>query len=606
MFTRIQWRIAVGYVALLGVVLLALGLYVNNLVRAQQLHDLETELGRHAVLIAERAAEQWATGPSGRLDALAKEVGGNIAERVTLIAADGTVLGDSDHDPTTMDNHAGRPEVQQALRGGSGSSRRPSTTLEEDLLYVAVPIVRDGMTLGVARVALPVRQVHAALDRVEIAIIGAFVVAAVLGTLLAIVVARATTRPLADLMESARRIAAGNFATSLRVEGRDEVSALAHAFNDMAVQLRTQMEELEESRSRMEALLAHMADGLVIVDQTEAVQLINPAAVRLLEVSPGDAVVGHSATAVLRDHELVAVVREARRIPPPTSSDGPTTATQPRVVELGSGEQRRAVQAVASPLAGGAELGGRVLLLLQDVTELRRTEAVRREFVANVSHELRTPVAALKALVETLESGALDDPPAARDFLARMHVEVDGLAHLVGELLELSKIEGGRTPLRLQRIKPALVVANAAERLRPQAERQGLVLHVESGSDIPTLQADGDRIQQVVVNLVHNAIKFTPPGGRVDVSIRRHDHEVAVAVADTGCGIPADALPRLFERFYKVDRARSSGDGTGLGLAIAKHLVQAHGGRIWAESEGEGRGATFTFTLPVDSVLQPV
>jgi two-component system phosphate regulon sensor histidine kinase PhoR len=348
-----------------------------------------------------------------------------------------------------------------------------------------------------------------------------------------------------------------------------------------------------------------MADGLVIVDQTETVQLINPAAARLLGVSATDTVVGHSATAVLRDHELVAVVRDALRMGSPTASDGPAAATQPRVVELGPGEHRRAVQVIASPLAGGPELGGRVLVLLQDVTELRRTESMRREFVANVSHELRTPVAALKALVETLESGALDDPPAARDFLARIHVEVDGLAQLIGELLELSKIESGRTQLRLQRIRPAVVVANAVERLRPQAERQGLTLSVERGPDIPTVQADGDRIQQVVVNLVHNAVKFTPPGGRIDVHVRRRGHDVAVSVSDTGSGIPADALPRLFERFYKVDRARSSADGTGLGLAIAKHLVQAHGGHIWAESAGEGRGATFTFTLPVDSFLRP-
>jgi two-component system phosphate regulon sensor histidine kinase PhoR len=293
---------------------------------------------------------------------------------------------------------------------------------------------------------------------------------------------------------------------------------------------------------------------------------------------------------VLRDHELVAAVREAIA--------APSVETGPRLVELGPTGRQHTVQVVATHIASSTGGAQGVLVLLQDVTELRRTEQVRREFVANVSHELRTPVAALKALVETLEDGALEDPTAARDFLGRMHVEVDGLAQLIEELLELSRIESGRLPLRPQPLDIAPVVASAAERLRPQAERGGVRLVLDLPGDLPHVEADSERIQQVVVNLVHNAVKFTPPGGQVTVSAHEGDGEVSVVVADTGTGISEEALPRLFERFYKVDRARSSG-GTGLGLAIAKHLVQGHGGRIWAESAGEGRGATFSFTVPV-------
>jgi two-component system phosphate regulon sensor histidine kinase PhoR len=488
-----------------------------------------------------------------------------------------------------MDNHATRPEVVQALQQGGGLSQRHSVTLERDLLYVAVPMARGGVPVGVARVALPVFQIQENLNRVALIVGGALLVAALLGTVLAFLVARATTGPIEALTRSARQLAAGDLQQNLRVEGRDEVSALAHTFNDMATRLSAQVAALEDGRARLEAILDHMADGLLVVDTEETVQLVNPAALRLLEATPAVGV-GRSLTAVLRDHELVAAVREA--IATPGDEAGP------RLVELGPSGRQHTVQVVATHIGGSTAGGQGTLVLLQDVTELRRTEQVRREFVANVSHELRTPVAALKALVETLEDGALEDPIAARDFLGRMHVEVDGLAQLIEELLELSRIESGRLPLRPQPLDIAPVVASAAERLRPQAERGGVRLVLDLPGDLPHVEADSERIQQVVVNLVHNAVKFTPPGGQVTVSAHEGDGEVSVVVADTGTGISEEALPRLFERFYKVDRARSSG-GTGLGLAIAKHLVQGHGGRIWAESAGEGRGATFSFTVPV-------
>jgi len=236
------------------------------------------------------------------------------------------------------------------------------------------------------------------------------------------------------------------------------------------------------------------------------------------------------------------------------------------------------------------------LVILQDLTQVRRLETVRRDFVSNISHELRTPLASLKALVDTLRDGALEDPPAAQRFLDRMEVEVDALTQMVQELLELSRIESGQVPLQLQAVSIAEAVNIPAERLRPQAERAGLRLDVTLPADLPPVLADAERIQQVVTNLVHNAIKFTPPGGRVTVTAQAAGAEVIVTVQDTGVGIPAEDLPRIFERFYKADRARA-GAGTGLGLAIARHIIQAHGGRIWAES-AKGRGSNFYFALP--------
>lgn len=589
MFRRLQWRIALGYVLLFVLVLLGLGLYLRAQVHDQQLAALETQLTREARLVGDDVQPQLAGGDTAGLDARAKQLGQDIDARVTIIRADGVVLGDSDHDPATMENHGTRPEVLQALRQGSGESQRHSATLDRDLLYVAVPIEAQGRVVGIARVALPITDVRASLDRLVAVISIALLVAALLAVLIAVPLARLVTSHLQTLGEGARRLAAGDFSEPIPVRGRDEISQLAVTFNEMAARLAAQIRTIEDERERLAAVLGHMADGVVIVGGDGAVQLVNPAAGRLLGID-SERVPGQTAGEGLRDHEIVGLVREALASGRPAG---------PLLLSL-AGRRPEAIQALASPIPGHAGGERRVLLMLRDVSHLQRTEAVRRDFVANVSHELRTPVAVLKALVETLQDGALDDPEVAPEFIARMHVEVDRLAQLIEELLELSRIESGQVALRLRSADLGAVVTQAAERLRPQAERQGVALQVVAPSGLPAVAIDPDRIQQVVLNLVHNAVKFTPPGGQVTVATAGDADALTVTVADTGAGIPPEALPRLFERFYKTDRARSGG-GTGLGLAIVKHLVQVHGGEVAAASPGEGRGATFSFTIPLSA-----
>lgn len=406
-------------------------------------------------------------------------------------------------------------------------------------------------------------------------------IASVLAMLLAVMVARATTVPLDLMTRMARRVAAGQFDERVAVRTRDEVAELAAALNAMAADLQSAISAIEARRAELTAILAAMADGVIIVDGDRRVVALNRAAERLLEISE-EAARGRSVAEVVRHHDLIARLAESQR------------NDTPLVIELGGG--RRQVQVVVTPVR--VANGRRYVILFQDVTELRQAETIRRDFVANVSHELRTPLASLRALVETLEDGALEDPPAAREFLARMHVEVDGLAQMVGELLELARIESGRVQLHLAWSDVGRSVRVAAERLQPQAERQGVSLAIVPPSEPVHAVIDENRLQQVIVNLVHNAIKFTPPGGRVSVSVEPRDQRVAIVVADTGMGVDPAELPRLFERFYKADRSRAS-SGTGLGLAIVKHLVQAHGGEVRAESGGPGQGATFTVLLPV-------
>jgi two-component system phosphate regulon sensor histidine kinase PhoR len=436
-------------------------------------------------------------------------------------------------------------------------------------------------------VALPLGAIEANVNRLRNNILFAGLGIAVVATLLALFIAGRTTEPVRHLTAVAERMAAGDLDARLRPSGNDEIGQLTRTFNNMADQIREQMGSLDEEQSRLAAVLDHMADGVIITDESSRVQLINAAAARLLDTSE-EAALGRTFAQVAPYHGLIEMWKSCR-----DQGD-----EQMEMVEVS--RQGLFLQAIATPFTEADAEG--YLVILQDLTRIRRLETIRRDFISNISHELRTPLAGLKALVDTLRGGAIKDQPAAKRFLKRMDAEVDTLTQMVEELLELSRIESGLVPLRLAPTPVSEVVIPPVERLRPQAERAGLELIARVPPELPGVITDVDRARLVLVNLVHNAVKFTPPGGRVVVSAElaaqeSERDEVILSVQDTGVGIPADDLPRIFERFYKADRARSGG-GTGLGLAIAKHVVQGHGGRIWAESV-EGEGSTFFFTLPV-------
>ncbi len=582
MFGTIRWRIAISYVLLVLTSMGVLGLSISRSVSATRLANLQTHLIAEARLIADASAPLLARGDSSpALNDLARRWAALSNARVTLIGTDGRVLGDSHANPVAMDNHMSRPEVQQALATGQGTSMRLSQTTKRLTVYAAVPIQDGERVLGVARVASPLEQFQAETGQLRRTILAATLSTASAAMLLALFIATRTARPVRQLTQVARRLSEGDLGARLLPTTRDEIGQLTRAFNQMADQLQEKMTALAEERRRLAVVLDHMADGVLITDSSGRVQLINPAAIRIFHTTEA-AAMGRSCAQVLRHHRLIELWRAC--------------------CEQGKGEQVETVElerqglflrVIVTPLQQASQ--GGCLIVVQDLTQMRRLETVRRDFISNISHELRTPLASLKALVETLRDGALDDPPAARRFLSRIEAEVDALAQMVQELLELSRIESGQAPLRLVPTSIAEVILPPVERLRPQAERAGLSIQVELPSELPPVLADAERVQQVVTNLVHNAIKFTPPGGQVSISAATSGDEVVIAVRDTGVGIPAEDLPRIFERFYKADRARASG-GTGLGLAIAKHIVQGHGGRIWAESV-EGQGSTFYFTL---------
>jgi two-component system phosphate regulon sensor histidine kinase PhoR len=583
MLRSLRWRITVPYVVLILVATVGVTVYISDQVREVRLDNLEGQLLADARLLAGSVAPllREETSPE-TLDELVQGWAAPLEARVTIIGADGVVLGESHEDRLQMDNHLSRPEVQLALRSGQGSSMRYSATVGYEMMYAAVPIPGGEGELGVMRVALPLDEIQANVGRLRQDIVAAGLVTALAAALLAVFIAGPVTQPVRQLTKVAERMAEGDLDARLFPTSRDEVGQLTRAFNHMADQIRAQVSSLAEERGRLAAVLDHMADGVLITDGNGQVQLVNAAAARLLDTSEEQAL-GRTFAQVAPYHPLIELWKDCRE----------QSEEQVGTVEVSL--QGLFLQAIVTPFEE-ADIEG-YLVILQDLTRIRRLETVRRDFISNISHELRTPLAGLKALVETLHGGAIKDRPAAKRFLKRMDAEVDTLTQIVEELLELSRIESGLAPLRLVPIPIAEVVIPPVDRLRPQAERAGLEFTISTLPEVPQVLADDERARQVLTNLVHNAVKFTPPGGRITVAARPTGEEVVFSVQDTGVGIPAEDLPRIFERFYKADQARTGG-GTGLGLAIAKHVVQGHGGRIWAESV-EGQGSTFYFTLPV-------
>ena len=397
---------------------------------------------------------------------------------------------------------------------------------------------------------------------------------------LAFFLVRRTVRSIRAVTEGARRLARGDLEHRVESRASDESREMATAFNAMANAMRDTVQGFSDEGGKLSAVLDTMADGVVLVRSEGRIEVMNGAAGALLGLKPEGAR-DRPFMQVVRDHDLRLLMTRALE----------SRQQERNEVELLN--NRRFVSAIATPLAGSESTG--VLLTLHDLTRLRQVETTRREFVSNVSHELRTPLSSVKALAEALENGALEDPDTARDFIRRIHGEADRMSALVEELLELSRLESGRATLEMETVDVAALARGEIEAFQLRAEAAGAVLESRLPEAPALVRGERDKLRQVLVNLLDNALKFTPSGGTVTVFVRTAAGGVEVSVRDTGAGIPAEHLPHVFERFYKVDRARRDG-GTGLGLAIVRHIVEAHGGTARAESR-EGEGTTVSVTL---------
>ena len=587
-----RWRIASAYIVLIVGTLAVLALVLFQLLRTTYVRTLEAGLAGQARLVATIAGPQASGTPASLLAATTHDLHDQLNARVTLIAADGTVLADSFQPPTANDNLLDRPEVRDALAFGQGASERVSVATGDDMLYVAVPTAPLGAPSGVARVGVPLTTIAQAQARLAIAVALAALFAALIALGLGVLIARRTTQPLLELRGMATRLAGGDLEVQARIPPDEELAALAQDFNLMASRLRQLLATVETERQRLGTILATMADGILLVGRNANVTLVNHAARQLLGISDqvmpialGDVSIGQALLPAMQPSQL--------------------DQAQNRMIildEVLTPTAQRSLRAVVTRIPPAET--DQILVLLQDLTALRRSEQSRRVFLANISHDLRTPLASLQAMIETLQEGALDDRPAAEDFLRRMDAEVGRLNRLVSEFLELTQIESGQLQLALYPTDIRSLFASVAARMAAQAQQRGSAIDQSLPASLPIVNIDAARIEQVLLNLVQNALVFTPSGGRVTLGAEQEADHVRLWVRDTGAGIGPNDLPHIFERFYKVDRSRSSG-GIGLGLAIAKHLVERHGGQIEAASE-LGHGTTIAFTLPLDVEVPPV
>ncbi len=564
---------------------------ISGALAERALHDRElarvgSALEARAALVRELVRDvPFAAAEAPRLDALADRAGVAARARVTLIAADGSVLGDSDVPAERLhavENHASRPEVAAALAGGVGRDARHSATVGRRLLYVALP--GPASSGGAVRVALELSELEAALADLRQRLLFAGLLGVLASLLFAYGVSWLTLRPLRELRGLTNALAAGDLDYRIPRRFRDELGEISRAIRSLADRLRERLAEATREEEQLRAVLDGMAEGVLVVDERSQIVLANDRVAAFYGARPP--LQGRSVLAALRDAELDELLSQAGR------TDDPVTGT----LELVHPAHRSLrVQAARFPAAPARRLGS--VAVLHDVTELARLETMRRDFVANASHELRTPLAAIRGYAETLLGEASLSAEQRASYLEVIDRHARRLGTLVDDLLELSRIESGQAALELQPVDVAAVAAGLLHDCEPRLREKRLDARNEANG-AGSAWADPQAVWQILSNLLDNAIKYTEPGGRIRIRVEDDRRRVRVAVADTGAGIPERDLARIFERFYRVDRARSRALGsTGLGLAIVKHLVQGQGGEIRVESE-LGRGSTFTFTLP--------
>lgn len=572
-YAALNFGLAVGYVTLIAD-------WQRQLVEEQ----VELRLRDTALALRVDVRELLSAGKKDQLQRVAADLGRAAGMRVTILDRDGTVLADSDEDPALMENHLYRVEIQQAAERGLGKVVRSSATQDRRMSYLALRLDEDGQSAAYVRVALPLASIDAqvgVLHRylwVSAAIVGAVALA------LTYLLAARIMRPLYRLTDAAEAIAGGNYEQKIPAGGTDEVGTLGRAVDHMRGVLTRQVVELRENSQRLETVLSSMLEGVLAVNAEQRVLFANEASRGLLGIETRE-VVGRPLLEVTRDRRVREAVEETLRLREPYEFE----------FEY-SGPHRRCLAGRANCLPGEPCPG--VVVVLHDITELRRLESVRREFVANVSHELKTPLSSIQAYAETLRLGAIHDPEHNAQVVARIEEQADRLHQLIQDLLHLARVESGRRAFDIQDVSLGEVVERCVPVHRERAQAKGLAFAVEPSQVAVVVRADRGGLETILDNLVVNAIQYTPPGGRVTIRYREEGNSAVLEVEDTGVGISPGDRERIFERFYRVDKARSRElGGTGLGLAIVKHLTQAFSGQVSVTSD-VGKGSVFRVRLP--------
>lgn len=584
---RLIWQIYPPFLLVILMALLAVTWVFSLSLDKFHAEETQRNLEARVQLVIPQVQSRLHSDQRTALDTLSKQLGKQSQTRLTLILANGLVVGDSEEDPRHMNNHADRPEVVEAFRGQRGVASRFSPTLQQDMMYVALPVLEDGQIVGCVRAALPLRTLSRTFATALYPVVNSGLAIALLAALISLWLSRRISRPLEEMKRGAERFARGELNGRLPDYKSEEMGGLANAMNQMAAQLDDRIRTVVRQHNEQEAVLASMIEGVLAVDSQEKVLRINQSAADLLNINPKDAV-GRSIQEIVRKPDLQKFIAQSLQSKQRIEGDI-TLVMRGEVLFL---------QGHGTPLrdSSGKDIGA--LVVLNDMTRLQRLENIRRDFVANVSHELKTPITAIKGSVETLMDGAVNDKESSERFLGIIARQSDRLNAIIEDLLSLSRIEQDEEQAGIELKYTALreVFLNTLQACQTKVQKKQILLEMACPDDLKA-NINAPLFEQALINLIDNAIKYSPDKGRIRMSATGDSSALVIQVQDWGTGIPKEHLPRLFERFYRVDKARSRKlGGTGLGLAIVKHIIQSHNGRI-SVSSTPGEGSTFTIQL---------
>ncbi|MBE0447416.1 MAG: HAMP domain-containing protein [Actinobacteria bacterium] len=586
---RIERKLVVSYTLLAILTFLVTGLILRSSIAFFYTENLTKQLiaQAHAFTVAiDELGEDDLGG--ARTHLLINKLADSTDTWITLINTDGVVLSDTQAvNLGMMGNHANIPEVRQALSGEIGTSKRFSNTTKQDMLYVAVPYKTGGKIHGVIRIALPISGIDNALNKFSLMMLAIAIGATMLVVATSYKLSRSLTIPLKQMMQMAEQMASDNLEQRLPVERRDEIGALSKSLNNLAVKLKDRIDELRLEKAKVELIIDNMVDGILLLDGDGKIMLINPAAEQIFNVKAADTV-GNPVIHSIRSYELDHAVHDS------------VSSRKEVIDDIESQMPFRRLRIRALPVADA--VGERqTLVIIRDITRQKQVERLRKDFIANVSHELKTPLTGLKLLSETLLRSIDTDPSSSKLFIKRLDGELSKLINLVRKLIDLSKIE---TPQKVTEKAPVdlgELISEVGSSFYQLAANKGLSLTLDIAEGAPPVFGDKDQLLTLVRNLVDNAIRYTPFGGKINVKLEGVGDFVELAISDTGIGLAKREIPRIFERFYRVDKARSRETGsTGLGLSIVKHIAETHGASIRVDSS-LGIGSTFTVSFPVNS-----
>lgn len=583
---KLSYKLTLIMTLIIGLSVLVLGLFLSNLIEDIYIEALGNRLEEEANMIKAIVIKEDLSTNNHQIEMISKEMGKQLSTRITIIDKDGNVLADSEYDKGKMETHNNRPEILAAYTGDIGKEIRYSETLGIEMLYVASPIYDDNNDIeGVIRLSLPLKAIKESIRNFWYILILGLTVIFVITFIITYRVTAKITKPIENITRLARRITKHQYEERVMIDRNDEIGQLGKAINLMADSLEEQMTTIFENEKKLMTVLNNMSSGVILLDNNGKIMLANPAIEQLLGVSLKE-IVGKQHNEVGKQDSISELIYKV-------VATGETVHAEIGVYY----PTKKYFNSSVVPILDVKGAISEILVVLHDITKIKKLENMRTEFVASVSHELRTPITSVKGFAETLLDGSIKDRETEQQFIQIIYNESDRLHRLIVDLLDLSKIELNKEILKIERIDIKELLLSTIEVLKPSINKQKITILTEL--DLVYAEVDEDRIKQVIINLITNAITYTAENGKIYLRLKELDeNRIKIEVEDTGIGIPKQSLSRVFERFYRVDkdRSRESG-GTGLGLAIAKHIIESHEGNIQVESE-VGIGTRFTIILP--------